>query len=158
MSRSAIRMGGRCSATLNLHIESGQRVGLVGPSGSGKSTLFGLMQRFYDVQAGRILIHGQDISRVTQESVRAAISVVPQDILCCTVRSWRISAMAGRTRRMRRCWRRLLPRDAMSSSQRCPRALPRSSAIGASSLSGGQRQRIAIGRAFLKGRVDPAAG
>jgi ATP-binding cassette subfamily B protein len=65
---------------LNLHIESGQRVGLVGPSGSGKSTLFGLMQRFYDVQDGRISIHGQDISRVTQESVRAAISVVPQDI------------------------------------------------------------------------------
>jgi ABC-type multidrug transport system fused ATPase/permease subunit len=51
-------------------------VGLVGPSGSGKSTLFGLLQRFYDVQYGRILIHGQDISRVTQESVRAAISVV----------------------------------------------------------------------------------
>src|SRR5262249_18362427 len=72
--------GRRVFTDFSLHIESGQRVGLVGPSGSGKSTLFALLQRFYDVQAGSILIHGQDISRVTQESVRAAISVVPQDI------------------------------------------------------------------------------
>ena len=64
----------------NLRIEPGQRVGLVGPSGGGKSTLFSLLQRFYDVQHGRILIDGQDIARVTQESLREAIAVVPQDV------------------------------------------------------------------------------
>src|SRR4051794_3790838 len=57
----------------NLHLESGQRVGLVGPSGAGKSTLFSLLQRFYEVDSGRVLLDGQDISRVTQESLRAAI-------------------------------------------------------------------------------------
>src|SRR5207253_5266859 len=62
------------------HIGSGQRVGLVGASGGGKSTLFALVQRFYDIQSGRILIDGQDITHVTQQSLRESIGVVPQDI------------------------------------------------------------------------------
>ena len=65
---------------LSLHIGAGQRVGLVGASGGGKSTLFALVQRFYDIQSGRILIDGQDITQVTQQSLREAIGVVPQDI------------------------------------------------------------------------------
>src|SRR5579863_5461002 len=64
----------------NLRIEAGQRVGLIGESGGGKSTVFALLQRFYDVGAGRILIDGQDIALVTQESLREQISTVPQDI------------------------------------------------------------------------------
>ncbi|MGY4426745.1 ABC-type multidrug transport system fused ATPase/permease subunit [Bradyrhizobium sp. JR6.1] len=64
----------------SLRIQPGQRVGLVGQSGGGKSTLFTLLQRFYDVEQGNITVDGQDISRVTQQSLRAAISVVPQDI------------------------------------------------------------------------------
>src|SRR5258707_6843671 len=70
----------RVFTNFSLRIEPGQRVGLVGQSGGGKSTLFVLLQRFYDVQGGRILLGGQDIARVTQESLRAAIAVVPQDI------------------------------------------------------------------------------
>src|ERR1700704_3345222 len=65
---------------LSLRINAGQRVGLVGQSGGGKSTVFVLLQRFYDVQHGSITVDGQDISRVTQQSLRQAISVVPQDI------------------------------------------------------------------------------
>ena len=135
---------------LNLHIESGQRVGLVGPSGSGKSTLFGLMQRFYDVQEGRISIHGQDISRVTQESVRAAISVVPQDISLLhrsvmeNIRYGRPDASDAEVL-------------AAAAAARCDEfiaTLPEglSTIVGdrGVKLSGGQRQRIAIGRAFLK--------
>ena len=135
---------------LNLHIESGQRVGLVGPSGSGKSTLFGLMQRFYDVQEGRISIHGQDISRVTQESVRAAISVVPQDISLLhrsvmeNIRYGRPDASDAEVL-------------AAAAAARCDEfiaMLPEglSTIVGdrGVKLSGGQRQRIAIGRAFLK--------
>src|SRR5882762_7496014 len=64
----------------SLRIQAGQRVGLVGQSGGGKSSLFVLLQRFYDVDNGSIAIDGQDISRVTQQSLREAISVVPQDI------------------------------------------------------------------------------
>ena len=72
--------GRRVFTDFSLHIASGQRAGLVGQSGCGKSTLFALLQRFYDVQGGRILLGGQDIARVTQESLRAAVAVVPQDI------------------------------------------------------------------------------
>jgi ATP-binding cassette subfamily B protein len=142
--------GRKVFSALNLHIESGQRVGLVGPSGSGKSTLFGLMQRFYDVQAGRILIHGQDISRVTQESVRAAISVVPQDISLLhrsvleNIRYGRPDASDAE----------VLEAAAAARCDEFIATLPEGLAtiVGdrGVKLSGGQRQRIAIGRAFLK--------
>src|SRR4051812_158771 len=72
--------GRRVFAGFDLTIEPGERVGLVGQSGGGKSTLFALLQRFYDLHGGRILIDGQDISRVTRDSLRNAIAVVPQDI------------------------------------------------------------------------------
>jgi ATP-binding cassette, subfamily B, bacterial len=137
-------------AGLSLHIEAGQRVGLVGPSGSGKSSLFGLIQRFYDVQEGRILIHGQDISLVTQESVRAAISVVPQDISLLhrsvleNIRYGRPDASDAEVLQA-------------ASAARCDdfiEALPEGpdTIVGdrGIKLSGGQRQRIAIARAFLK--------
>ena len=64
---------------LNLVIRPGERVGIVGRSGAGKSTLVNLLLRFHDPEAGRILIDGQDIARVTQESLRAAIGMVTQD-------------------------------------------------------------------------------
>ena len=63
----------------SLAIRPGERVALVGPTGSGKSTFVKLIQRLYDLDAGRILIDGQDISGVTQRSLRRAIAVVPQD-------------------------------------------------------------------------------
>ncbi len=64
---------------INFKIEPGQKVAIVGASGSGKSTLAKLLFRFYNLNSGRILIDGQDIARVTQDSLRAAIGVVPQD-------------------------------------------------------------------------------
>jgi ATP-binding cassette subfamily B multidrug efflux pump len=64
---------------LTLAIKAGEKIGLVGRSGAGKSTLVNLLLRFFDLEGGRILIDGQDIARVTQESLRAAISVVTQD-------------------------------------------------------------------------------
>src|SRR5258707_6700334 len=72
--------GRRVFTNVSQRFEPGQRVGLVGQSGGGKSTLFVLLQRFYDVQGGRILLGGQDIAGVTQESLRSAVAVVPQDI------------------------------------------------------------------------------
>src|SRR5438477_1287535 len=64
----------------SLRIPPGQKVGLVGRSGGGKSSVFALLQRFYDVQHGSVAIDGQDVTRVTQQSLRDAISLVPQDI------------------------------------------------------------------------------
>lgn len=64
---------------LNLHIRAGEKIGLVGRSGAGKSTLIQLLLRFYDPEQGRVLIDGQDIRRVTQDSLRAQIGMVTQD-------------------------------------------------------------------------------
>jgi ATP-binding cassette subfamily B multidrug efflux pump len=64
---------------LSLRIAAGEKVGLIGRSGAGKSTLVNLLLRFYDLEKGRILIDGQDIATVTQESLRAAIGMVTQD-------------------------------------------------------------------------------
>jgi ATP-binding cassette subfamily B protein len=135
---------------LSLGLDAGQRVGLVGPSGAGKSTLFALLQRFYDVNRGRVLLDGQDITRVTDESLRAAIAVVPQDVslfhrsIMENVRYGRPDASDAEVfaaAHAARCndFITLLP-DGMATI------------VGdrGTKLSGGQRQRIAIARAFLK--------
>src|SRR5215813_9337381 len=79
----AVRFGyGRETGVLDgftLHVQPGEKIGLVGRSGAGKSTVINLLLRFFDVEDGRILIDGQDIARATQESLRAQISVVTQD-------------------------------------------------------------------------------
>jgi ATP-binding cassette subfamily B protein len=141
--------GQQIFADLNLSLMPGQRVGLVGPSGGGKSTLFALLQRFYDAQSGQILIDGQDIARVTQESLREAIGVVPQDISLFH-RSVMENIRYGRT-------------DASDEevldatfAARCdfiedlPNGMRTLVGDRGVRLSGGQRQRIAIARAFLK--------
>src|SRR4030095_9940366 len=70
----------RVFKNFTLHIPAGQRLGVVGPSGAGKSTLVGLVQRLHDVQKGRVFIDGQCVTSVTQDSLQAAIAVVPQEI------------------------------------------------------------------------------
>ena len=142
--------GTRVFAGLKLRLEPGQRIGLVGPSGGGKSTLFAMLQRFYDLQDGRILIDGQNIARVTQESLRGAIAVVPQDIslfhrsIIENIRYGKPEASEDELR-------------AAALAARCGdfiEALPDGleTIVGERGvkLSGGQRQRIAIARAFLK--------
>jgi ATP-binding cassette, subfamily B, bacterial len=133
----------------SLRIQPGQRVGLVGQSGGGKSSLFVLLQRFYDVQHGSITIDGQDISRVTQQSLREAISVVPQDIslfhrsIMENIRYGRPSATDDEVLRA-------------AIAARCdfvetlPEGLATMVGDRGVKFSGGQRQRIAIARAFLK--------
>jgi ATP-binding cassette subfamily B protein len=133
----------------SLRLQPGQRVGLVGQSGGGKSSLFTLLQRFYDVQHGSITIDGQDISRVTQQSLRQAISVVPQDIslfhrsILENIRYGRPNATDDEVLRA-------------AIAARCdfvetlPEGLATMVGDRGVKLSGGQRQRIAIARAFLK--------
>jgi ATP-binding cassette, subfamily B, bacterial len=142
--------GSRVFERLNLRLEPGQRVGLVGQSGGGKSTLFALLQRFYDLQAGQILIDGQDIAKVTQESLRAAIAIVPQDISLFH-RSVIENIRYGRPDASDR---EVLAAAVAAKCGDFIAALPNGfeTLVGdrGVKLSGGQRQRIAIARAFLK--------
>ena len=140
---------------LSLTIEPGEKVGLVGRSGAGKSTLVNLLLRFYDLEGGRLLIDGQDIARVTQDSLRAAIGVVTQDtsLLHRTVRD---NILYGR------------PEASEAQAIAAARQAQAHGFIGGLEdmkgrkgydayvgergvkLSGGQRQRIAIARVLLK--------
>jgi ATP-binding cassette subfamily B protein len=142
--------GRRVFSNFSLRFQAGERVGFVGQSGSGKSTLFALLQRFYDVQEGRITIDGQDISCVTQESVRKAISIVPQDISLFH-RSIRENIRYGRSDASDA---EVLEAATAAKCDDFIKALPHglSELVGdrGVKLSGGQRQRIAIARAFLK--------
>ena len=76
---SGIGEGKRVIEDFSLTIKAGEKIGLVGRSGAGKSTVVNLLLRFYDIQQGRILIDGQDIAGVTQDSLRAGIGMVTQD-------------------------------------------------------------------------------
>jgi ATP-binding cassette, subfamily B, bacterial len=134
----------------SLRIEPGQRVGLVGPSGCGKSTLFSLLQRFYDVQGGRILIGGQDVARVTQESLRAAIAVVPQDIslfhrsIMENIRYGRPDASDAEV------FEAIVAANCKQFIETLPDGAATIVGDRGVKLSPGQRQRIGIARAFLK--------
>jgi ATP-binding cassette subfamily B protein len=133
----------------NLRLKPGQRVGLVGQSGGGKSSLFVLLQRFYDVDHGSITIDGQDISRVTQESLRQAISVVPQDISLFH-RSIRENIRYGRPDASDDEVLRAAIAARCDFVESLPEGLDTMVGDRGVKLSGGQRQRIAIARAFLK--------
>ena len=142
--------GRRVFDNFNLRIEAGQRVALVGESGGGKSTLFALLQRFHDPQEGSITIDGQDIAMTTQDSLRAAIAVVPQDVGLLN-RPVVDNIRYGQPH---------IPDEAVidaADAARCTdfiEMLPQgfTTVIGdrGVKLSGGQRQRIAIARAILK--------
>ncbi|MDB5927292.1 MAG: transporter related protein [Betaproteobacteria bacterium] len=140
---------------LNFTIRPGERVGLVGRSGAGKSTLVNLLLRFYEPEQGRILIDGQDVATVTQESLRAAVGVVTQDTsllhrsIAANIRYGRpdasddqVQAAAHKAQAHEfimglRDWTDRTGYDAHVGERGVK-------------LSGGQRQRIAIARVVLK--------
>ena len=125
-------------------------VALVGPSGAGKSTVSRLLYRFYDVKSGRILIDGQDISEVTQDLLRAAIGIVPQDTVLFNdtieynVRYGRVAASDAEVREAAR----LAQIDGFIAQL----PLGYKSMVGERGLklSGGEKQRVAIARTILK--------
>lgn len=134
----------------DLHIEPGQRVGLIGKSGAGKSTVLALLQRFYDTQDGAVKVDGQDVKTITQDSLRQAIALVPQDISLLH-RTIYDNIAYGRPEATRE---EVL---AAARDARCAEfieAMPEGydTIVGdrGVKLSGGQRQRIAIARAILK--------
>ena len=135
---------------LSFKVEPGSKVAIVGPSGSGKSTLARLLFRFYDIQRGAIRIDGQSISQVTQESLRQAIGVVPQDTVLFNDSIYNNIAYGRPTASAEEV------RDAIRMANLEPfiSSLPEGTEtkVGERGLkvSGGEKQRIAIARVLLK--------
>ncbi|NIA69523.1 ABC transporter ATP-binding protein [Pelagibius litoralis] len=136
-------------ADFNLRVGAGERVALVGPSGSGKSTFVKLVQRLYDVDEGRIMIDGQNIAEATQESLRRAIALVPQDPALFH-RSLSENIAYGRPdarqEEIEVAARRAHAHDFIS---RLPQGYETLVGERGVKLSGGERQRVALARAFL---------
>ncbi|RVC75178.1 ABC transporter ATP-binding protein/permease [Mesorhizobium sp. M4A.F.Ca.ET.022.05.2.1] len=135
---------------VSFEVPAGKTVAIVGPSGAGKSTVSRLLFRFYDVQSGQVLIDGQDIRDVTQESLRAVLGMVPQDTvlfndtIAYNIRYGRVGASEEEVRK------------AAELAQIGPfiQKLPEGyrSMVGERGLklSGGEKQRVAIARTILK--------
>ena len=140
---------------LNLVVRPGEKIGLVGRSGAGKSTLVNLLVRFFDVEGGRILIDGQDIAQVTQESLRAQISIVTQDTSLLH-RSIRDNIGYGRPEASEAeiiaAAKKAEAHDFIMEleDQNGRRGYDAHVGERGVKLSGGQRQRIAIARVILK--------
>jgi ATP-binding cassette subfamily B multidrug efflux pump len=140
---------------LSLGIRPGEKVGLVGRSGAGKSTLVNLLLRFYDLEGGRILVDGQDIAGVAQDSLRANIGMVTQDISLLH-RSVRENILYGRPdageEAMLQAARRAEADDFIRDLSDAQGRKDYDVHVGERGvkLSGGQRQRIAIARVMLK--------
>ena len=141
---------GRILHGLDLVIEPGQRVGLVGASGAGKSTIVSLLQRFYDVEQGAVLVDGQDIRAVTLESLNGRMAIVPQDVALfnrTVMENLRYAkpdaseAEVAHAVAVARC------RDFIEAM---PQGFHTPVGNRGTRLSGGQRQRLAIARALLK--------
>ncbi|WP_310621325.1 ABC transporter ATP-binding protein [Flexibacterium corallicola] len=140
---------------LVLHVKSGEKIGIVGRSGAGKSTLMNLLLRFYDLEGGKILIDGQDISMVTQESLRAKIGLVSQDtsLLHRSIEDNILYGSEGATReQVLEAARRAHAFDFIEALEDQDGRHGLESMVGERGvkLSGGQRQRIAIARVLLK--------
>src|SRR5205814_8956235 len=135
---------------ISFEVPGGRTIAIVGPSGAGKSTISRLLFRFYDVTGGRILIDGEDVREVTQESLRAAIGMVPQDTvlfndtIAYNIRYGRPDADEGDVE------------EAAETAQISDfvRSLPQKYATEVVErglkLSGGEKQRVAIARTVLK--------
>lgn len=133
----------------SLDIKPGEKIGLVGHSGSGKSTFVKLIQRLYDVQGGKVMIDGQDIAQVSQESLRKAISLVPQEPVLFH-RSLAENISYGNPEAgMDEIVAAAKKAHAHEFISRLPQGFGTQVGERGVKLSGGERQRVAIARAIL---------
>ena len=139
----------------NLHIQAGEKIGVVGRSGAGKSTLVNLLLRFYELNQGKITIDGQDISQITQDSLRANIGMVTQDTSLLH-RSVRDNLLYGRPAatdaEMIEAVKKAQALEFIETLKDAQGRTGFDAHVGERGvkLSGGQRQRIAIARVMLK--------
>ncbi|WP_192365803.1 ABCB family ABC transporter ATP-binding protein/permease [Mesorhizobium mediterraneum] len=135
---------------ISFEVPAGKTVAIVGPSGAGKSTISRLLFRFYDIQGGKILIDGQDIRDMTQESLRAAIGMVPQDTvlfndtIAYNIRYGRVDASEEDVRKAAEL------AQIGPFIERLPDGYRSMVGERGLKLSGGEKQRVAIARTILK--------
>jgi len=135
---------------ISFKIPSGRKLAVVGPSGAGKSTLARLLFRFYDVNQGRILIDGQDIRTVTQESLRRAIGIVPQDTVLFNDSLLHNIRYAEANTSMKEITTAAKIADIHDFILSLPQGYKTVVGERGLKLSGGEKQRIAIARVILK--------
>ena len=135
---------------ISFEVPAGKTVAIVGPSGAGKSTISRLLFRFYDIQSGAVLIDGQDVRDVTQESLRGAIGMVPQDTvlfndtIAYNIRYGRIGASEEDVRKAAEL------AQIGPFIERLPDGYKSMVGERGLKLSGGEKQRVAIARTILK--------
>jgi ABC-type transport system involved in Fe-S cluster assembly fused permease/ATPase subunit len=135
---------------VNFTIPAGRKVAIVGPSGAGKSTLARLLYRFYDIPKGEILINGQDISQVTQQSLRQAIGIVPQDTVLFNESLLYNIAYAQPSATHAEIEHAARLANIHSFISGLPQGYDTVVGERGLKLSGGEKQRVAIARAILK--------
>ncbi len=135
---------------ISFEVPAGKTIAIVGPSGAGKSTISRLLFRFYDVQAGRVTVDGQDVRDVTQESLRAAIGMVPQDTvlfndtIAYNIRYGRPDATTPEIERAAE------QAQIAHFIENLPEGFQSMVGERGLKLSGGEKQRVAIARTILK--------
>ncbi|MDJ0642401.1 MAG: ABC transporter ATP-binding protein/permease [Erythrobacter sp.] len=135
---------------LSFEVPAGSTVAIVGPSGAGKSTIARLLFRFYDPQDGRILIDGQDVAQVRQDSVRAAIGIVPQDsVLFNDTLAYNI-AYGAESAELATVEQAARDAALMPLIERLPQRFETMVGERGLKLSGGEKQRVAIARTLVK--------
>jgi len=135
---------------VSLRVKSGETVGIIGPTGSGKTTLVNLVPRFYDVTFGKVLIDGNDVTKIDEKTLRSTVAVVPQKALLFTgtimdnLRRGREDADATTVRRAAE----IAQADSFITASE--KGYDTLLGQGGVNLSGGQKQRLAIARALLR--------
>ncbi len=134
----------------SLTISPGERVALIGPSGGGKSTIVKLLFRFYDIQSGQIVVDGQNIAGITQDSLRANMALVPQEPILfhrTLMENIRYAKINASDEEILEAAKKAHAHDFISAFPESYNTLVGERGI---KLSGGERQRVAIARAILK--------
>ena len=135
---------------INLHVEPGTTVALVGPTGSGKSTLVNLIPRFYDATSGSVLIDGLDVRSLQQKSLRDQISFVLQDTVLFSGSIWDNIAYGKPEATSAEIFAAAKDANALEFIEKLPEKFDTTVGERGLMLSGGQRQRIAIARAIIR--------
>ncbi len=135
---------------INLHVDAGKSVAIVGPSGGGKTTLCALIPRFYDVTGGQVCIDGVDVKTVTQKSLRSYIGIVQQDVYLFNGTIKENIAYGKPDATMEEIIEAARSADLLDFIESLPNGFDTEVGERGTRLSGGQKQRISISRVFLK--------